>query len=133
MYKFPESFCTNCRLLNVGFSALIVNELIEAHLLQANCEGEIKAGSAKASDNYEVKQVRYDPQTARLYYNENKYFAPITPELANFEIGGYKPLEKYLKSRKGRRLETDELEHLQKVANAIDHTIKTMQKIDHPN
>ena len=48
----------------------------------------------------------------------------------NFHIGGYQVLDKYLKSRKGRKLSLDEIDHVAKVADALVFTIDQMSKID---
>ena len=60
----------------------------------------------------------------------DEHFAPIPPQVFNFQIGGYHPLDKYLKSRKGRTLTLPETETIQKAANAIAFTIGKMGEID---
>ena len=47
-----------------------------------------------------------------------------------FTIGGYQVLDKYLKSRKGRRLSLDEINHLGQVADSLAFTIDQMALID---
>ncbi len=74
--------------------------------------------------------VRHDEASERLYFNKNEYFATISLEVYNFQIGGYKPLDKFLKSRKGRNLSLDEITTIKKAANAIIFTMKKMQEID---
>ena len=77
-----------------------------------------------------MEKVRYNEATGRLYFNNNEWFAPLPPAVFNFQIGGYRPLDKYLKSRKGRPLSLAEINTLRKAANAIAFTIKTMGEID---
>ena len=48
----------------------------------------------------------------------------------NFYIGGYQVLDKYLKSRKGRKLSLDEITHVSAVADSLAFTIAQMAKID---
>ncbi len=48
----------------------------------------------------------------------------------DFHIGGYRVLDKYLKSRKGRTLSLDEATHLGAVADALAFTIARMARID---
>ena len=48
----------------------------------------------------------------------------------DFHIGGYQVLDKYLKSRKGRKLSLDEIDHVAKVADALAFTIEQMARID---
>ena len=48
----------------------------------------------------------------------------------DFHIGGYQVLDKYLKSRKGRKLSLDEINHVAAVADSLAFTIGQMAKID---
>ena len=48
----------------------------------------------------------------------------------NFHIGGYQVLDKYLKSRKGRKLTLDEINHVAAIADSLAFTIEQMTKID---
>ena len=126
---FPEKNGEFKRLAAIG------NELIAAHLLRANCGGkygqlnsDCKPGAAVP---YEVEKVRYDGKDGgRLYFNKDVFFAPLPPEVFNFQIGGYKPLDRFLKSRKGRKLSAAEISTMEKAANAIAFTIKKMAEID---
>ena len=47
-----------------------------------------------------------------------------------FHIGGYQVLDKYLKSRKGRRLSLDEINHVSAIADSLAFTIDRMAKIE---
>jgi len=47
-----------------------------------------------------------------------------------FQIGGYQVLDKYLKSRKGRTLTLDEINHVAAIAESLAFTIDQMAKID---
>ena len=52
------------------------------------------------------------------------------PEVAwTFFIGGYQPAQKWLKDRKGRTLEFDDILHYQKMIVALTETNKLMNKI----
>ena len=77
-----------------------------------------------------MEQVKYDDNHRRLYYNAEEYFAPILPTTINFQIGGYKPLLQFLKSRKNRTLTAAEMETLEQAANAIADTVRQMEIID---
>lgn len=47
-----------------------------------------------------------------------------------FHIGGYQVLDKYLKSRKGRKLSLEEIDHVSAIADSLAFTIAQMAKID---
>ncbi len=120
---FPEENCEFKRLANIG------NQLIQAHLLSEHCAGDI-AEHCGEGKTHKVENSRYDKKSERLYFNKEEWLAPIPPEVFGFQMGGYHPLGKYLKSRKGRILTLPEIETLQKAANAIAFTMKKMQEID---
>jgi type ISP restriction-modification system protein len=47
---------------------------------------------------------------------------------SNLDIGGYQVLDKYLKSRKGRMLSLDEINHVSGIADSLAFTIEQMAK-----
>ena len=71
--------------------ALIGNALIAAHLLRNNCTGDLARHNGTGT-SHKVKIPRYNDKMERLYFNKDEYFAPIPPEVFNFQIGGYQPL-----------------------------------------
>ena len=120
---FPKENGEFKRLANIG------NQLIQAHLLREHCAGDI-AEHCGEGKTHKVENSRYDKKSERLYFNKEEWLAPIPPEVFDFQMGGYHPLGKYLKSRKGRILTLPEIETLQNAANAIAFTMKKMQEID---
>jgi predicted helicase len=101
-------------------------QLIALHLLRnpANTAGVKYQG--QGSDC--IKSVRYDPSSGRVSINADKYFEGITQEMWEYRIGGYQVLKKYLKDRKGRRLD-DPVRYIH-IASAIAETIRLQQQID---
>ncbi|MBN2237632.1 MAG: N-6 DNA methylase [Bacteroidales bacterium] len=66
----------------------------------------------------------------QVWINDTQYFDNV-PELAwNFYIGGYQPAQKWLKDRKGRKLEFDDILHYQKIIVALCETDRIMKEID---
>ena len=77
-----------------------------------------------------LKQLTKKEDMGRLYINEMQYFANV-PEVAwNFYIGGYQPCQKWLKDRKGRELNYDDILHYQKIVVALSETDRIMKEID---
>ncbi|MFB6273986.1 MAG: type ISP restriction/modification enzyme [Salinibacter sp.] len=72
----------------------------------------------------------YDPDTERVHINESQYFAPISQDLWEYQIGGYQVLEKWLKDRKERTLSTDEIRTYCRVATALQLTVEIQDEID---
>jgi predicted helicase len=110
--------------------AALGQQLIDLHLLRSTPllvggKGGVKY-QGQGSDV--VEKVRYDPATGRVHINADKYFEGVTPEMWEYQIGGYQVLEKYLKDRKGRRLD-DPVRYIH-IASAIAETIRLQQQID---
>ncbi|MCW9682066.1 N-6 DNA methylase [Dolichospermum planctonicum UHCC 0167] len=57
-------------------------------------------------------------------------FVGVTEEVWNFYIGGYQVCQKWLKDRKGRTLNDDDIQHYQRVVVALKETMELMQLID---
>lgn len=76
----------------------------------------------------EVGKPKYE--NGKVYINETQYFDNV-PEVAwNFFIGGYQPAQKWLKDRKERKLEFDDILHYQKIIVALTETDRLMKEID---
>ncbi len=59
-----------------------------------------------------------------------QYFVGISPKMWEFRIGGYQPMKKWLKDRKGRVLFFDDLNHYQRMGFALAETGRLMEEID---
>ncbi len=66
----------------------------------------------------------------KVYINDTQYFDNV-PEVAwNFYIGGYQPAQKWLKDRKERKLEFEDILHYQKIIVALSETDRIMKEIE---
>jgi len=65
----------------------------------------------------------------RVYINDTQYFDKVPPEAWNFYIGGYQPAQKWLKDRKGRTLNFEDIRHYQKIIRALKETDDIMKVI----
>jgi very-short-patch-repair endonuclease len=66
----------------------------------------------------------------KVYINESQYFEDV-PEVAwNFYIGGYQPAQKWLKDRKDRELQIDDIRHYLKIIVALTETDRLMKEVD---
>jgi hypothetical protein len=68
--------------------------------------------------------------TGRVYINPKQYFEGILPVVWEFHIGGYQVCERWLKDRKGRALDHDDIEHYQQIVSALSETRTLMAQID---
>ncbi len=84
----------------------------------------------------------YSPKEARIYFNPSFWIDAIPEELWNFEIGGIRQLENWIKNRKysehpkkshktlPRALMMEEIQEFQTLCFIIKETIRLMKKID---
>jgi predicted helicase len=102
--------------------------LLQAHLLR-----ELpRQGLAKydGKGNHKVEVSRYSIEERRISINKTQSFGPVPQAVWEFRIGGYQVLDKYLKSRMGRILSLDEINHVPAIADSLAFTIAQMVKID---
>jgi Type ISP C-terminal specificity domain len=119
---FPEEADNFESLSELGW------ELVEAHLLR----NVPRIGLAKypSKGDHAVETARYVPEGEAVWINKTQFFAPVPQAVWDFHIGGYQVLDKYLKSRKGRKLSLDEIGHVAVVADSLAFTIEQMARID---
>ena len=102
-------------------------EIRNLHLLESETVEEYITQYPIQGSNEVVKPVFKDN---RVYINEEQYFDNV-PQLAwEFYIGGYQPAQKWLKDRKGRVLNSEDLMHYQKIIVALTETERLMKEID---
>jgi predicted helicase len=77
-----------------------------------------------------VKTLHHRADQSRLYINETQYFSHIHREVWQYQQCGYPVLKKWLKNRKGKSLESADILHVIKMANAIRLTLECQQEID---
>ncbi|MEQ8281373.1 MAG: type ISP restriction/modification enzyme [Parvibaculum sp.] len=103
-------------------------ELAQSHLLQE--VPDLGFGLYRGKGDHEVVKPHYVPAEKALYINEKQSFAPVPENIWDFHIGSYQVVDKYLKSRKGRKLSLDEIEQVERIVNVLAFTITQMEKID---
>ena len=108
-------------------------QLAALHLLEADGPEEDKPRFA-IGGNKPVDRVRYTEPTAdaggRVWINKTQYFEGVAPETWAFTIGGYRPAEKWLKDRRGRPLDYDDIGRYQRICAALAETPRLMARID---
>ena len=66
----------------------------------------------------------------KVFINDTEYFNNVPLIAWEFFIGGYQPAQKWLKDRKGRALEFEDILHYQKIIVALFETDRLMKEID---
>lgn len=115
---------------------LLESKLLEDYITQYPIDGDNAVAKVKFEENYELidgDTILYaDPvyPFGRVYINETQFFQGVPTIAWEFYIGGYQPAQKWLKDRKGRTLDFDDILHYQKIIVALFETDRLMKEID---
>ncbi|MDE3742517.1 type ISP restriction/modification enzyme [Maribacter polysaccharolyticus] len=92
-----------------------------------------KMGSNTITTNTSNKDWEfYDEENrlGRIWINEEQYFDSVPLAAWEFYLGGYQPAQKWLKDRKGRTLEPEDILHYQKIIGVLSEIEGLMKEID---
>ena len=65
-----------------------------------------------------------------LTINDQQYFAEVDQQVWDFRIGGYPVFSRWLKARRGRQLDEDELAYAGRLVAVLRDTLRLMREID---
>ncbi|MDJ0557245.1 MAG: hypothetical protein QNJ68_22925 [Microcoleaceae cyanobacterium MO_207.B10] len=118
----PELFW---QLIKIG------DRLINFHLMKITIS---EISNYPKVGNNQVENISYIPSqdetSGKVWINKTQYFTGVSLAVWNFNIGGYKVCQKWLKDRKNRELNYQDLRHYQNIIAAIYETISLMKKVD---
>jgi predicted helicase len=118
---FTKNYKLFCKMGEYG------EKLVDLHLLKSNELDRPIAKFQGKADN-KVERVKYGQ--GKVHINNDQHFEGISPEVWQYQIGGYQVCDKWLKDRKGRILSLDDIKHYCKVATALKKTIEVQEEID---
>lgn len=75
-----------------------------------------------------VEQLSY--RNGSVYINDSQFFGNVSDLAWTFYIGGYQPAQKWLKDRKGRTLDYQDILHYGHIIYALEETDRIMKEID---
>jgi predicted helicase len=75
-------------------------------------------------------ELNYPDYLGAVMINDTQHFADVPTSTWEFYIGGYQPAQKWLKDRKDRKLEFEDILHYQKIIVALTETGRLMKEID---
>lgn len=105
--------------------ASLGKELVELHLMRKKLPTNVKFDTQGSNI---VEKIKYE--NGKIWINKEQYFDGISKNIWNFYIGGYQVLDKWLKSRKGRKLGSKDIETFLQIIEIINQTIKIMNEIN---
>ncbi len=129
---YPKDKNTFWQLVKLG------GEIRQIHLLESPKVEDYITSYPKGGDNVITTKIAKkdwelfdeEKQLGRIWINEEQYFGNIPLTAWEFYIGGYQPAQKWLKDRKERKLEFDDILHYQKIIVALSETDRLMKEID---
>ena len=98
----------------------------QCHLMQV--EGKIDTEFVLFPENNTIEQYRFLDGCVRI--NSKQVFHNINESDWDYTIGGYQPLQKWLKDRKGLSLTADDVLHFERIIFCIRLTKKIVAEID---
>lgn len=114
--------------------SLLGNELITLHLfkkrLRLNTTFPNTGNNSVKKYKFVADNSNSERRKGKVYINNSQYFGNVSEHVWQYYIGGYKVCEKWLKSRKGRVLTFDELEHFQKIIALVEESIRLVDEIE---
>jgi predicted helicase len=129
---YPENQDTFWKLVRLG------GEIRQIHLLESPTVEQYITQYPIAGDNLVSRKMSknspgYVPNNethGKVYINDEQYFDNVPLLAWEFYIGGYQPAQKWLKDRKGRKLEWEDIAHYQKIIVALTETNRIMKEIN---
>ena len=104
---------------------LLESPVTEKYITQYPIDGDNIVGKPyyEAGNVY----INYDKKADK---EELQHFSGVPETAWNFYIGGYQPAQKWLKDRKGRELNYEDIFHYQKIIVALSETDRLMKEIN---
>jgi len=134
---FPRVPMTGSKVL-FGKLCKTGEKLVKGHLLEAEILEDQNKWPAFDIEGDNVVEKGYPkyvahavkPGEGRVYINKKQYFEGVRPNVWEFHVGGYQVCEKWLKDRRGRKLDYEDMCHYRKMVVALGETIKLMDEVD---
>ena len=137
---YPKNQDTFWQLVKLGGEIrqihLLESPTVEQYMTQYPIDGDNAVGKPRfviANDSEAISNNETASSlavTGKVYINDSQYFDKVSLVAWEFYIGGYQPAQKWLKDRKDRKLEFDDILHYQKIIVALSETDRLMKEID---
>lgn len=126
---YPKDQDTFWQLVKLGGEIrqihLLESPVVEQYITQYPIDGDNTVTKPRFVTSSVVEKSQ-----GKVYINDTQYFDNVPLVAWEFYIGGYQPAQKWLKDRKDRQLEFDDILHYQKIIVALTETNRLMKEID---
>ncbi|MGV3538166.1 MAG: type ISP restriction/modification enzyme, partial [Rufibacter sp.] len=116
---------------------LLEHKAVQKTITQYPIPGDNVVTKIRFEENYQILEkggaislIEPTYRSGRVYINDTQFFQQVPLQAWEFYIGGYQPAQKWLKDRKGRTLEFDDILHYQRIIVSLHKTAELMEKID---
>lgn len=120
---YPEDKEIFWKLVDFG------KELRHLHLLESSSVNEYITSFPEGGDN-KIEKKFPEFRDGNVYINPQQYFGNVPKEIWEFYVGGYQPAQKWLKDRRERVLNDEEIHHYQQMVVSISETVRLMEQIN---
>jgi len=129
---YPKDKDTFWQLVKLGGEIrqihLLESPKVEEYITGYPIDGDNKITTKIGKKDWELTDT--ENQLGKVWINDQQYFENIPLTAWEFYIGGYQPAKKWLKDRKGRTLNFEDILHYQKIVVALMETDRIMKSID---
>lgn len=109
---------------------LLESPIVEKYITQYPVDGDNIVSKPRFENSPPPEGWLKAGVVGKVYINETQYFDNVPQVAWEFYIGGYQPAQKWLKDRKDRTLDFEDILHYQKIIVALTETDKLMKEID---
>ena len=103
--------------------------LRKLHLMKSDAINLVENEFRFMGEGDDVYVSKFEFSNQRVKIGEKQYFDDVSELLWNFEVGGYKPAQKWLKERKGKNLSYGDTVHYRKILKILSETNRIMNSI----
>jgi len=103
---------------------LLTSSQLDPPICRFEGQGDNRVGKGKKEG------LRYDPCEQRIYINATQHFSPVADAVWTYRIGGYQVCKKWLKDRRERRLELDDIRAYCRIVTALERTMDIQEEIN---
>lgn len=131
--EFPRvPFTTDYNIFKMTSS--LGARLVALHLMKSPELDPPKASFEGLGDGLVAKSKAegflYDGDNQRVNINKTQYFAPVPPDIWSYQVGGYQVCDKWLKDRRRRKLDVNDIRTYCRIVTALKKTIEIQREID---
>lgn len=101
-------------------------KLRKIHLMENKSPASIEL-QPNSADDLEIENIAYSNSVLKI--NSKKSIVGISDEVWNYEIGGYKVIDKWFKEHKGEKITLQHFTHIENMVGALSETIRLQTEL----